>query len=286
MKKGFSIFVFVFSYFLCKSQGNIIILNKLNNEPIPYCLLNKFGSMDYFMSGEEGQIPISNFLEFSELDSIEISHIAFETKLILVKDILKDKIFLTPKEFHLSEVSVLNKKKKKIRLGNYKWFAQLNYPPYFSSLNCIKINNFGNEFKQITKLRYYIQRNGRPDAPFIPVLFGLDSEGEAEYEMIRTSIITMADCKDCWYEVDIRHLGIVMPYYGCMLCMKILPKSYYDKSLPPNSKNRKFFIRQVPNIGNFQLKDLQFESWQYDYLIRKTWVKLESVNLLMQIELE
>lgn len=274
--------------FYSSSRGQIKIIDFNTKNVIPFCLILKSGTNDYMITAEDGILHEKNFKNIRPNDSLEFSHISYETRLIAARLLLSsDTFYLFPKANILPSVNIFSGKKKRQKIGNYKWFGQFNYPPLFESLTCIKIENKDYEYKIIKKLRYFISSKGRPDAPFKPVLFSLDENGEVSENLIKNSILTKADCQQCWYEVDVSMLDIMKPKYGCMLCLEILPQKYYDISLPPNkSRKHKFPTRQVTNLGAYNLGVLPCKSWSFDKSHNRKWHLLNNTYLLMQLEIE
>ena len=112
MKKHFLFTLFtVFNIYFSYSQNTkIVILDSISNLPIKYANVNFLNGFGVF-SNENGSIMISDLT----VNSIEISHVSYESKKIDLKKINNSIVLLKPKIIKLDEIII---KKEKLKLLN------------------------------------------------------------------------------------------------------------------------------------------------------------------------
>ncbi|MBO3116672.1 carboxypeptidase-like regulatory domain-containing protein [Winogradskyella sp. DF17] len=146
------LFIAILCLFLIKINKNLItVVDKKASKSIPYVTIS-FGNNDGIYTDQNGRFDLSLITS----DSIRLSSLGYQSKIIAINTIQRDTIFLNPTDIQLNEVLVSNKKQKfktkKIKSINDRDFLNSYRNPIGCEIACLIKNDFSKNDVQLKSI--------------------------------------------------------------------------------------------------------------------------------------
>lgn len=297
MKKQFLFTLFaVFNIFFSYSQNTkIVILDSISNLPIKYANVNFLNGFGVF-SNENGSIMISDL----NVNSIEISHVSYESKKIDLKKINNSIVLLNPKIINLDEIVIKKEQLKLLKTINSKPKVHSNYKEmYFSAIGlklAFKINSPDNKinflksieiplFKKTndaTKDSYLEKQYPYKTLIKVEILESVDDKpGENLYDYNKYEIINSERLNDAF--ISTFEKSIKIPEKGLFVVVTFIGKVDENNLLiaeMPYDINLKYpdkkFIKWIlPNIPITAREKNTKTFFRFDYETESNWKQFE-----------
>jgi len=297
MKKQFLFnLIAVFAVYLSFSQNTkIVILDSISNLPIKYANVNFLNGFGVF-SSENGSIMISDL----NVNSIEISHVSYESKKIDLKKINNSIVLLKPKIIKLDEIIIKKEKLKLLKKINSKPKIHNNYKEmYFSAIGlklAFKINSSDNKINMLKSIEIPLfkktndaTKNSDPDKQYpyktlikIEILESInDKPGENLYDYNKYEIINSELLNDSFiskFEKSIKipenGLFVVVTFIGKVnennLLIAEMPYDIHIKY--PDKKFIKWILPNIPITAREKNTNTFF---RFDYETESNWKQIE-----------
>ncbi|MEA5139388.1 carboxypeptidase-like regulatory domain-containing protein [Arcicella rigui] len=201
---------FVYISELSFSQKCGIVSDNHTKAGIAYATISHINKSSGSISDAKGQFCIQTQLSNSNTDSIIVSALGYEQRLLSLNDFLKsDTVFLREKNVLLEEVRVKSRKNKTIDYGTFhkRWILyQASYNPNSSTLTAVRVENYDNIEGIITNLHY---RLSPKKSEFIKKyrlrcrLFKNGEDNKPSEDILNDNIIVEATPEDKFINVDI-----------------------------------------------------------------------------------
>lgn len=271
------------------SQNQII--DSESKEPVSYAHIKSTNKLKGVISDYNGFFVLDS--SYRELDSIIISCIGYDRKIILVSQLVENKVVeLTPSTQNLHEV-IVTAKKTKYRLKNLgitKKTKKTRFPDYVGTgkngeEKAVWIPNDYSIPGYLKNINVYVSDLGYPDAYFrIHVYACNEFETKPDKELTRSNIIASATKGNEWVTIDMSNEHIQIGENGCFIGVEWFdsPKSkFYQDTIfntnaitwDENKSKYKDTIFSRIRQGNGAV--LGAISQKYRYSKNKLWYKVD-----------
>lgn len=301
MKKQFLFTLLaVFNIYFSYSQNTkIIVLDSILNLPIKYANVNFLNGFGVF-SNEKGNIMISDL----NVNSIEISHVSYESKKIDLNKINNSIVLLKPKIIKLDEIVIKKEKLKLLKKISLKPKIHSNYKEMFFSAIGLKLafkidpsDNKINILKSIEipliKKTNDATKNFYPEKKYpyktlikIEILESInDKPGENLYDCNKYEIINSELLNDSFISTFEKNIKI--PDNGLFVVVTFIGKVDENNLLiaeMPYDINKKYpdgkFIKWIlPNIPISTRQNDNKTFFRFDYETKSNWKQIEKPNI-------
>ena len=290
-----SILFIINIHFSYSQSKKLIILDSISNLPVKFANINFLNGFGVF-SNENGKLNISDV----NVQSIDISHVAYESKKIALSKINDSIIYLIPKIIKLNEVVIQPNSLKIIKSLNTKPKKHNNYNEmYFSSIGlklAFKINATENKINLLRSVEIPLfkkstdaTKNLYKENPYpyktlikIEILESIDDKpGGNLYDYTKYEIINSDLINDSF--VSIFEKNIRIPKDGLFVAVTFIGKVDDNNELiieMPYSTNLKHpdikFIKYIlPNIPIISTQNDTKTFLKYDYATEINWKQIE-----------
>ncbi len=221
----------IISFFIitnCKSQQFVqgMLYNKTTKQPICYGTIFTYSSASITNSSGIFQIEIK---ENNNTDSIYIKCIGYCDTSYLMNDFLDkkgDTIFLTSKSYNISDITITAKKFRRTKLGNTKKKTNGCFHLKKASQMAMYIPNPSKETYVIQTIHFYVSDIGANKKQFrIKVLNSKKDSVYPNKNLLNEDIIIFGTFKNEWVIVDLSAHNIIIPDFGCFICVMPLQPS-------------------------------------------------------------
>lgn len=285
-------------YFSYSQNTKIIVLDSISNLPVKYANVNFLNGFGVF-SNEKGNIMISDL----NVNSIEISHVSYESKKIDLNKINNSIVHLKPKIIKLDEIVIKKEKLKLLKTISLKPKIHSNYKEmFFSAIGlklAFKINPSDNKISILKSIEIPLfkktndaTKNFYPEKQYpyktlikIEILESIDDKPrENLYDYIKYEIINSELLNDSFissFEKSIKipenGLFIVVTFIGKVdennLLITEMP--YDIKKKYPDGKFIKWILPNIP-ISTRQNDNKTF--FRFDSETQSNWKQIEKPN--------
>lgn len=225
----FLLFIFILTSHFCLAQQ--VIVDSLNNEPIPYATIS-FGNGLGIFADEDGKFLFSKE-RYTDVDTLYISAMGYTEKAILTAS-LSENILLKPEVSQLSEVIVFAPKNGKFKVRKHKPTTHTDlfasWLPTVESEVAVLFKRYEENPTQISKLllpinaesKYKTKGKGKFATIFRIQFyenyksFPRDALG---YEPI---VFSMDEKEDKIFELDVSSKSIYIPESGIFVSIQVL----------------------------------------------------------------
>ncbi|MCK8143401.1 carboxypeptidase-like regulatory domain-containing protein [Flavobacterium sp. I-SCBP12n] len=297
MKKQFLFTLLaVFNIYFSYSQNTkILVLDSISNLPIKYANVNFLNGFGVF-SNEKGNIMISDL----NINSIEISHVSYESKKIDLNKINNSIVLLKPKIIKLDEIVIKKEKLKLLKTISLKPKIHSNYKEmFFSAIGlklAFKINSSGNKINFLKSIEIPLfKKTNDATKDFYPekkypyktlikveILKSIDDKpGEKLYDYNKYEIINSELLNDSFISTFEKNIKI--PENGLFVVLTFIGKVDENNLLiteMPYDINKKFpdrkFIKWIlPNIPITASDKNSNTFFRFDYGTESNWKQIE-----------
>jgi len=225
----FLLFIFILTSHFCLAQ--LVIVDSLNNEPIPYATIS-FGNGLGIFADEDGKFLFSKE-RYTDVDTLYISAMGYTEKAILTAS-LSENILLKPEVSQLSEVIVFAPKNEKFKVRKYKPTTHTDlfasWLPTVESEVAVLFKRYEENPTQISKLllpinaesKYKTKGKGK-FATIFRIQFYENYKGfprdDLGYEPI---VFSMDEKEDKIFELDVSSKSIYIPESGIFVSIQVL----------------------------------------------------------------
>lgn len=250
MKKILFHFIFLYSQL---SVGQSLISGKIlsitDKESLPfgtiYLKISKIGTY----SNERGEFKIV-YPDSIINDTLIIEYLGYKKQNYPLSEIKNKNLVifsLTPDSYELPVVlikPITGKVYTPGKISNKSKGGEYNTGKFFYQIaRLISLKEFSGKKIKLKKIKYFIKKEGKYNAPFGIRLYALnDSTNKPGIDLINKRIVIQAKKKKDWAEVDLDSLNIYLPDNGVFPAMEWLPiydEYNYDKvtGLPISCKD-------------------------------------------------
>ncbi|MCJ0742635.1 hypothetical protein [Pedobacter montanisoli] len=242
-------------------------------------------SKNYFPSNELGVVPIPlAILKIS--DTINVRHIGFETKKIIVTNLneLLSVILLKEAAITLNEVKIIeNKKKSKTLEYGPNSFSISHYLTAFNRKYALYLPKYENEgyIKEII-INMSNKANGI-NAPFKISLYKKNNKSEFPSEQLMEGFIVSNKKSEKSFSIDISYLGIKIPDEGVFIVFETLPQEYYSNDI---LKIHGWQLNKLPSLKYSSFpKKFNKDFYSLIHFGNAGWVKMPNLEFQFQAKI-
>lgn len=285
-------------YFSYSQNTKIIVLDSISNLPVKYANVNFLNGFGVF-SNEKGNIMISDL----NVNSIEISHVSYESKKIDLNKINNSIVHLKPKIIKLDEIVIKKEKLKLLKTISLKPKIHSNYKEmFFSAIGlklAFKINPSDNKISILKSIEIPLfkktndaTKNFYPENQYpyktlikIEILESIDDKPREnlydynKYEIINSELLNDSFISSFEKSIKIPENGlfIVVTFIGKVdennLLITEMP--YDIKKKYPDGKFIKWILPNIP-ISKRQNDNKTF--FRFDSETQSNWKQIEKPN--------
>jgi hypothetical protein len=190
--------------------------------------------------------------------------------------------FLQPEPYILPELIITEKKGKPYDLGKISGkvsgFQYNTQSAFFEIIRYFPLEDHAVKVVKLKKVKYFITKEGKYNAPFGIKLYSLDSLGKPGEEILSKKFIAQAQKKNTWAVVNLDSLNIFLFCSGVFAGMEWLPVYPEYVFEDRQGKFGKNCYGQVLGLTN-EVKEIQ-------YFVRSQngkWIKPEYTNANFRI---
>jgi hypothetical protein len=225
MKLSFCIFLFLTFYLVdaqdFKLKGRII--DEKTKQALPYSTVEIY-SLKGTIADSEGNFSLNLKSDITNFDTIRFSHLGYEVFSISMVDfenLRENTIALSTKDVLLSEVFVVPKNYKTVKLGiRKKKPERKQITSYYNNKIGNFIENKAGEKGWLKTVSFYIHQTGCPKTPFRVGVYKLDNETKSPGETILNENVIVAAPGTGWFSVDMSNYNIQFPEEGFFVVME------------------------------------------------------------------
>ncbi len=261
----FSIFLFLMLCFVATAQNFELkgrIIDEKTKQALPYSTVEIFSQKTGTIADSEGNFILNLKSEMANKDTIRFSHLGYATYSLSMTDFdkLKEKtIALQAKDFVLSEVFVVPKNYKTVKLGiRKKKPERKQITSYYNNKIGNFIENKVGEIGWLKTVSFYIHKTGCPKTPFRVGVYELDKKTKSPGESILNENVIVTAPETGWFSIDMSNFNIQFPKEGFFVVMEWINSGeeyYYDYEINDRDKDgnivknvRKFYGQSIGSI--------------------------------------
>ncbi|MCZ2845348.1 MAG: carboxypeptidase-like regulatory domain-containing protein [Candidatus Bathyarchaeota archaeon] len=259
MKKNIYTFIlFQFISLLTFSQEIVMsgmVIDSETNNPVEFANIGVIDKNKGTVSDLDGKFKIKFPRGFAG-DSLTFSHVIYKTVKIPIKNSKDLVITLQPNENQLSEVIVINKKKKNRKIGvkSYNpllWMSTVSEEiDIIESSKQIKIPN--NKTVRVKDVNFYLRRGFETDSAFVRINFYKNLDGSPGEKIIFENILQRKQIEQGWVNIDLEQHSVYLEedfFVGVEI-------------IPDFNKTRKIYMGAILTKGNGFMRTNSLGKWE------------------------
>jgi hypothetical protein len=225
----FLILFFVINPYLIRGQVAISgrIFSAVDSLPLSLTSVRFKNNPTMAISDLNGAFVVSG----AELnDTLALEHIAYKALMMPVNEVIKENrkmFFLHPESHTLPEVIISEKTGKTYSLGKVSGkvsgFQYNTQSSFFEIIRYFPLEEHAGKLVKLKKIKYFIAKEGKFNAPFGIKVYGLDILGNPGEEILSKKLIAQAQKKNSWAVVNLDSLNIYLSGTGILAGMEWLP---------------------------------------------------------------